>query len=578
MHIFKKITFLLFFFVLSNYTINSKDINTTFLQESQNIDSLYTQAQIAYSLENYEKAYNLFNQIIAIDADYTDVYEKLAILEFAQENHSLALSYIEKAQKEKPKDISLIEIQAEMLTNLGRNQEGAEAFEKIGYLEPDVKKEAFIKATAYYLEAEDFPKALELLSILEEEELSDEEKIDIAKEKINIHILTKNSDLALKEVDNLIRKAEEEKDSILAIELLQAKALVHLQFKDSLAAKNIHLETIEKRPLTRSVYTFSIYSLYELGEKELAFEKIKEFTRNNSLSNEQKTYPIYALLQLRDEDEEAKDLLESLLDSMVADKNITSEIALLKAQIVENDEEKENAIEWYEKALKLDSKNQDAYIFLIELLISLEDKYKDKLQSTLNALHKEKDLEQGFYYFYSGAILMQEENFKKASKTFEKGLKILKKDGKYSDELERLFYMNLGFANHELKNPDRTRKYYELYLEKDPYNTTILNNLSYLLAEEETDLEHALEMIKYVINTEDNNPTTLDTYAWVLYKLGEINTAKVILEEAISIVNRRGLSPSDYIYYSHLATIEESLGNINKAKNLNKKAEELKNK
>lgn len=580
MNVLKKISFLVFIFTISTLTTNSKAINNSYKQDSQNTDSLFTQAQIAYSLENYEKAYNLFNQIIALDPEYPDVYDKLAILEFAQENHTLALKYIEKARKEKPKDISIIEIQAEMLTNLGRNQEGAEAFEEIGYLEPDVKKEAFIKATVYYLEAEDFNKALELLSLLEEEELNDEEKLDIAKEKINIYITTKNSSLALKEVDNLILKAEENKDSVLAIELLQAKAIVHLEFEDTVAAKNTLLESIQKRPLVGgpNVYTYGIYSLYDIGEKELAFEKIKESTRDNSLNNEQKTFPIYALLQLRDKDEDAKELLETLLDSMVTEKNITSEIALLKGQIVENYGEKEDAIEWYEKAINLNAQNQEAYIYLIELLSSLDEKYDEKLQSTLNALHKEKDLEQGFYYFYSGTLQMKEENYKKASKIFEKGLKSLKSDGKYSQELEKAFYLNLGFANHELKNASKTRKYYELYLEKDPYNTTVLNNLSYLLAEEETDLERALEMIKYVINTDDKNPTTLDTYAWVLFKLNEVNTAKAVLEEAISIVNSRGLTSSDYIYYSHLATIEESLGNVNKAKNLNKKAEELKNK
>src|SRR5690625_963991 len=313
MNVLKKLSFLLFIFTISTLTTNSKAINNSFKQDSQNTDSLFTQAQIAYSLENYEKAYNLFNQIIALDPEYPDVYDKLAILEFAQENHTLALKYIDKARKENPKDISIIEIQAEMLTNLGRNQEGAEAFEEIGYLEPDVKKEAFIKATAYYLEAEDFNKALELLSLLENEELDDEEKLDLAKEKINIYITTKNSSLALKEVDNLILKAEENKDSVLAIELLQAKAIVHLEFEDTVAAKNTLLESIQKRPLVGgpSVYTYGVYSLYDIGEKELAFEKIKESTRDNSLNNEQKTFPIYALLQLRDKDEDAKELLET---------------------------------------------------------------------------------------------------------------------------------------------------------------------------------------------------------------------------------------------------------------------------
>lgn len=66
-------------------------------------------------------------------------------------------------------------------------------------------------------------------------------------------------------------------------------------------------------------------------------------------------------------------------------------------------------------------------------------------------------------------------------------------------------------------------------------NVGVLNNYAYFLSLEERDLMRALDMAGRVVAMTDNNPTYLDTYAWVLFKLGRLAEAKKIMQQAISL-------------------------------------------
>ena len=59
-------------------------------------------------------------------------------------------------------------------------------------------------------------------------------------------------------------------------------------------------------------------------------------------------------------------------------------------------------------------------------------------------------------------------------------------------------------------------KAYERSLAYRPDNPLVLNNYAYFLSLEERDLERALSMSSRVVALTDNNPTYLDTHAWVL--------------------------------------------------------------
>ena len=75
-------------------------------------------------------------------------------------------------------------------------------------------------------------------------------------------------------------------------------------------------------------------------------------------------------------------------------------------------------------------------------------------------------------------------------------------------------------------------------------------NYAYFLSIEGRDLERALSMASRVTALEDDNPTYLDTYAWVLYKLGRTDEAKKILQRAVVLDGQR--SPALLAHYGDI--------------------------
>ena len=74
---------------------------------------------------------------------------------------------------------------------------------------------------------------------------------------------------------------------------------------------------------------------------------------------------------------------------------------------------------------------------------------------------------------------------------------------------------------------------YEAALELDPLNSHVLNNYSYFLSLRKEKLDKAKAMSSKLIEMHPDDPTFLDTHAWVLYTLKEYKEAKKFLEMAI---------------------------------------------
>jgi tetratricopeptide (TPR) repeat protein len=88
---------------------------------------------------------------------------------------------------------------------------------------------------------------------------------------------------------------------------------------------------------------------------------------------------------------------------------------------------------------------------------------------------------------------------------------------------------------NERKQMQRCYDCYNKALAIYPENSSVLNNYAYFLSLEERDLDRALEMAEQATSITTNNPTFIDTRAWVLHKLGRNEEAKRLMRQAISL-------------------------------------------
>ncbi len=173
--------------------------------------------------------------------------------------------------------------------------------------------------------------------------------------------------------------------------------------------------------------------------------------------------------------------------------------------------------------------------------------------------------EQPIFYLFNGVALVDMKKYEEAVKIFEKG-RFMSADKK----LTANFDTYIADVYHELGDKDMMYKQYERVLRNDPENVYVLNNYAYFLSLDNERLEDALKMSAVTVEKEPKNVTYLDTYAWVLYKLGRYKDAKKWMEKVFSYDrNPQGINYEHYgdILY-HLGDTDKAVQNWKKAKKL----------
>ncbi|MCC9136346.1 tetratricopeptide repeat protein [Pontibacter silvestris] len=189
---------------------------------------------------------------------------------------------------------------------------------------------------------------------------------------------------------------------------------------------------------------------------------------------------------------------------------------------------KEEARNNYLTAVKLD----DSHFKIWQQIVLLD---AELMQADSLVEHSDKALElfpnQAVFWFYNGTGHLIEKNFEKAAKALEYGKRLSSNES----DLVIQFNMQLGDAYNSLKNYKKSDEAYEAVLNIDVDNEHVLNNYSYFLSLRNENLEKAKTMANQLVLLHPNNPTYLDTYAWVLYKMGDYSEARKYLEQAVAI-------------------------------------------
>ncbi len=147
---------------------------------------------------------------------------------------------------------------------------------------------------------------------------------------------------------------------------------------------------------------------------------------------------------------------------------------------------------------------------------------------------------------------------------------------KYPDNIRYLFM--LGSALERTSQQDSAAVVFERILELDPEHAPTMNYLGYMWADLGINLDKSLKLITTALEKNPDNGAYLDSYGWVLYKLGRYEDAEVQLRKAIDLTDK-----VDYILYEHLGDIcfslnkcEEARKNWQKALELNPESQQLK--
>lgn len=129
-----------------------------------------------------------------------------------------------------------------------------------------------------------------------------------------------------------------------------------------------------------------------------------------------------------------------------------------------------------------------------------------------------------------------------------------------NDEIRVQVLSMTGDLKYRTKDLDGAYAVYEEALSLSPDDPLLLNNYAYFLAEGNRDLKKALKMAEKVMETEGTNPTYMDTYAWVLYKMKKYREAHRVMNAVFEAGGER-----DPELLEHMGYIKKALGDCDDA-------------
>lgn len=524
-------------------------------QMRKKFDYFFLEALRLKENDKHSDAYAVLQYALKIDSTSSSVLVLLADYYLFLQQDSLAIDALQKAVKYSPENddykVSLADINREM----GNLSEATRLYEELIARQP-AKYELNLYLSDLYLRQNQVDKAIQSLDLLENN-IGMSEALSLQKYRLYLSVEQKEN--ALKEIEKLALKHPLE----AKYPILMGDFYLESEEPDKALA---YYEQAYKIDPQNPYYVVSMANYYEKkGDAEAATREIESALKNPLLDVDTKISIlgkyIGNLMSNKKEIESANVLFKTLMEQHSQEK----ELNLMYGQFLVSQDKWEEARFQFQLVTEADPENRLAWRQLLN--ISIKENNSDEViaVSTKALAIFPEDPE---FYFHKGSAYYQKKAYPEALVIFEEGVKYIPEENK---QLPSLFYGQIGDLYHQLNKKNEAYLAYDKALEYDDNNVFVLNNYAYFLCLDKMELDKAERMSSKCIKIQPNNPTYIDTYAWVFFQKGNYSLAKFYIESAISNSGER--SP-DII--EHYGDILYKTGDAERAVQQWKKALEMK--
>ncbi len=161
------------------------------------------------------------------------------------------------------------------------------------------------------------------------------------------------------------------------------------------------------------------------------------------------------------------------------------------------------------------------------------------------------------FYYYAGAVLQIQKDEKGALDMYAKGLKYI--TGNTHTELVSSYYSAYADALHKVGRKEEAYVMYDSALVYNSENIMCLNNYAYFLSLDGVCLDKAKQMSAKTIEKEPEEPTYLDTYAWILFLQSNYIEARKYIDKALKFTEDLS-DPDNVSLVDHAGDIYYHLG------------------
>jgi tetratricopeptide (TPR) repeat protein len=468
-------------------------------------------------LGNPDKAMALFNQCIKQNPEADAAMYELAMLKYMDKKYSEALPLSKNSVKLMPDNKWYSLLLAQIFVAQKDFLNAQKTYKIITEKNPD-DIEYFMDLADIYIMSANYSEAIKVYNAVEKKQ-GIQPETSIQKEKIYLQM--GKASKAIEEMELLINTYPKESQYL--------GMLAELYMSNSMPVKayELYQKVLKINPNDPFVH-LSLADYYRMQkETGKVIEELKLALGNKELDIDSKVKVLLSLMDLNPRLTEYKDVLPELGKLVVESSPDEAKAYSVYGDILSNNKQYKEARDAYRNVVNLDSSK---YVIWQQLIL-LDSELNDDA-SLLSDSKKTMELfpEQAEPYFFYGIAQQRMKNYKEAIKALSNG-----KGFVYNDDTMLLKFLSaLGDCYYKDQKYDLSFESYEKALTIDPNNAYVLNNYSYYLALQNSNLARAQQLAERLNSQNADIFMYQDTYAWIFYKQKDYANAKKWIEKAIA--------------------------------------------
>jgi tetratricopeptide (TPR) repeat protein len=466
----------------------------------------------------YDAAFDVFLHCLAIDSTAAPVLYELSSFYIQLEQPNKAVEMLKRAIKYSPDNFTYKMALATVSRNLGMYGEAAAEYEELIKMYPEKVELNFYLADALAQEGE-IGQAIDAYDALESSIGMSE---GLSMQKYKLYNLLEQTEKAFDEIEKLAAKYPTEARYLIILGDL------HLEKGEKEKAYEFYRKAYTIDP-SNPYYIVAMANYYEaMNDKAAAETQIRDALVNDKLDVETKVSILsryfIRLQQTQQETKNANTLFETLLEQHPED----TELKLMYGNLLVSQEKNDEARFQFQLVTEMEPDNLVAWQQLLNLSLKAQD-LPEITRICRKCMELFPDLPE--FYFYLGIAYYQEKEYQKAMDIYYEGIKIIPED---KAALKSDFYGQIGDIHYQMDQEEQAFETYEEALKHNEKNISVLNNYAYFLSLSKKELKKAERMSAQTIKMEPDNPTYLDTYAWIFFMQGNYTLAKFYIESALA--------------------------------------------
>ncbi|WP_162417289.1 tetratricopeptide repeat protein [Cyclobacterium roseum] len=517
-------------------------------------DRLFIEGQKHLILEDFKKAYFYFNKALEFDTEEPAIYFKLSEMMIRANQPDKALEFGQKALALAPENKYYHLQIAEIYNKQNKGREAAKILETLMEKEGNYQQ-YILELASIYLNLKDFDKALVALNKAEEYYGVVEQ---LTAQKQRIYLRKNNLEMAVAEGRKLIEAHPGNPNYVLAlVEILYNNNQTDEALEMVLTSMTSYPNQPELKMAAHTLYK-------EKGELEKARQYLLNGFKHPDLDPATKARAFEGILsQVKNtaRDQLLTKLAQTMESQYPNDPEVTAALGKWKLQ----EDHPLEAISYLQKSLLADPEREELFQRLLPLMFENQQPFEEivTMGSTATSVHPDK----AEFWFFLGAAQLGMKDHEAAKMALTKAIDL---NAGSNPQLSLMANAQLGDALHALGETEAAFTAYEKVLSENKNNEHILNNYAYFLSLEKKELDKAYTMSHKLVSRFPENPTYLDTHAWVLFQLNRYEEARTYMEKALDHLEE----PSGEML-EHYGDILFKLGEKERALDYWNKAKEL---